>query len=222
MSTTHAKTVVTADDGVSEVGSDEWNAGHNTSLSGGEVMLQQERFNIASTQRLAIADVARIRLLEATDGIRGSYSAGSQEVLNDNWMLQVIRGHCRSGRSACTAGTAELYVFDLAPVVRTPRLAQPAAATLTLAGSVPSVSLAGSATALPSPGALVLTGSAPDMGGAAAGHRVGPTLFMRSTPAPMPVPEPVYVTPAPAALRLLTSTPPVTVNDDDLVLALAA
>lgn len=118
MSTIHAKTVVTADDGVSEVGSDEWNAGHNTSLSGGEVMLQQERFNIASTQRLTVTDTARLRLLEASDGIRGSYNAGSQDVLNDNWMLQYKRTGLLGNARLLLHGTGEMYIFDLAPVGR--------------------------------------------------------------------------------------------------------
>jgi hypothetical protein len=118
MSTIHAHTVVAADDGVSEVGSDEWNAGHNTSLSGGEVMLQQERFSVASTQRLSIADVARMRLLEATDGIRGSFSPGSQEIYNDNWLLQYKRTGLSGTARVSIFGTAELYVFDLAPVGR--------------------------------------------------------------------------------------------------------
>jgi hypothetical protein len=118
MSTTHAKTVVTADDGVSEVGSDEWNAGHNTSLSSREYQLQQERFSIASTQRLTIADAARMRLLEAVDGIRGSFNAGSQEVYNDNWMLQYKRTGLLGNARVSLFGTGELYIFDLAPVGR--------------------------------------------------------------------------------------------------------
>lgn len=118
MSTVHAKTVVTADDGVSEVGSDEWNAGHSTSLSGGEVMLQQERFSLAADQRLTVIDVARLRLLEATDGIRGSFNAGSQDVVNDNWMLQYKRTGLLGTSRLRLFGTGELYVFDLAPVGR--------------------------------------------------------------------------------------------------------
>jgi hypothetical protein len=118
MTTVHAKTVLTADDGVSDVGSDEWNAGHNTSLNNGEVALQQERFNILSTQRLTIANSARLRLLEATDGLRGSYNTGSQEVLNDNWMIQYKRTGLAGNARVTLAGTGELYIFDLAPVGR--------------------------------------------------------------------------------------------------------
>ena len=118
MSSVHAKTVVTADDGVSEVGSDEWNAGHNTSLSSGEVMLQQERFNLAATQRLTAANGSRLRLLEAQDQIRGSYNAGSQEIYPDNWLLQYKRTGLLGNARMSVFGTAELYVFDLAPVGR--------------------------------------------------------------------------------------------------------
>ena len=118
MTTIHTKTAVTTDDPSVEVGSDEWNEAHSTSLSGGEVMLQQERFSLASDQRLTIIDVARLRLLEATDGIRGSYNAGSQDVVNDNWMLQYKRTGLLGSARLRLFGTGELYVFDLAPVGR--------------------------------------------------------------------------------------------------------
>ena len=118
MSTKHGKTVVTADDGVSEVGSDEWKAGHNTSLASREVQLGLERFNIVSSERLTIADAARMRLMETSDGIRGSYNAGSQEVYNDNWMLQYKRTGLLGNARVSLFGTGELYIFDLAPVGR--------------------------------------------------------------------------------------------------------
>lgn len=118
MSTLHGKTVVTADDGASEVGSDEWNAGHNTSLTGGEVMAQPERFVAASTQRLTVADVARLQLLEDAGGLRGSFSVNTLDILNDTWFLQYKRTGLSGNARLSVFGTAELYLFDLAPVGR--------------------------------------------------------------------------------------------------------
>jgi len=118
VTTVHTKTAVTADDPSVEVGSDEWNEAHSTSLSGGEVLLQQERYSLASDSRLTVIDVARLRLLEATDGIRGSYNAGSQDVVNDNWMLQYKRTGLLGTSRLRLFGTGEMYIFDLAPVGR--------------------------------------------------------------------------------------------------------
>jgi len=78
---------------------------------------------------------------------------------------------------------------------------------------------------LPVAAALVVTGSVPDpaVTGTDGSHRVGYGYgYRRRVPAAAASPAPVTVEPAHIRLFLTGSVPDITVNDDELVLALAA
>jgi hypothetical protein len=116
MATTHATTVTVPDDGVSPVGSDEWNAAHAVSLANGEVLHQNSR--VAVGVRMTLAGSSRLRAIGALDAMRGTFGINTAEVLDDNWLLQYKRARLAGNARLTVAGTGELFVFDLAPVGR--------------------------------------------------------------------------------------------------------
>lgn len=118
MSTTHGAVVVVVDDGVSPVGSDEWNATHNTLIPDSGTWEEVDRVVYASTERLIVRGAGRMLLRETVPPVRGTFNTGTFEVLNDNYLLQYKRTGLMPGARATLAGNGELYIFDLAPVGR--------------------------------------------------------------------------------------------------------
>lgn len=118
MSTAHGTIVTVPDDGVSLVGSDDWNAVHNTSISSTATVEEVDRVVYGGTERLIAAGAGRMFLREPLRPIRGAFSLGTFDVYNDNWLLQYKRATLVPGARVTLAGNAELFLFDLAPVGR--------------------------------------------------------------------------------------------------------
>lgn len=116
MSSVHNKTVVTADDGVSEVGSDEWNATHNELIQTSSSSIYSDHLNI--TTRLIAQGTGRLTVREPLTYMRGTYGLGSIEVQADTFQLQYKRASFAGAARAALYGNAELFIFDLAPVGR--------------------------------------------------------------------------------------------------------
>jgi hypothetical protein len=113
---THAKTVVTADDGVSEVGSDEWNAQHYLNIPTNDAYVAVDHLNIA--QRIIAAGTGRLTVREPLQPLKGGYLLGSVQLITDQYLLQYKRATLNGNARVDLSGTAELYMFDLAPVGR--------------------------------------------------------------------------------------------------------
>ena len=118
MSTAHGTVVTVPDDGTSPVGSDEWNATHNTVIPATGTWEEVDRVVYATTERLIANGSGRLLLRETAPPIRGTFNTGTFEVLNDNYLLQYKRTGLATGTRATLAGNGELYIFDLAPVGR--------------------------------------------------------------------------------------------------------
>lgn len=118
MSTVHAKTVVAADDPSYEVGSDEWNAAHNTSAVDGEIVTLASRAVGSGTNRFVAAGTGRLQVLTNGQPFIGSYGLGSVSIYDDTYRLQYKRATLNSTARATLVGTGELFIFDLAPVGR--------------------------------------------------------------------------------------------------------
>lgn len=113
---THAKTVVTADDGTSEVGSDEWNATHYETIPdyGAEVEVD----HMAITSRFIAQGTGRLTVREPLAPIKGGYAVGSIQIVNDQYLLQYKRAALYGTARVNLSGNADLFIFDLAPVGR--------------------------------------------------------------------------------------------------------
>ena len=116
MSSVHAKTVVTADDGTSEVGSDEWNATHNELIPTNSSAIYSDHLSI--TARVIAQGTGRLTVREPLQYMRGTTGIGTVEILDDTYVLQYKRAGLYGNARASLRGTGELFVFDLAPVGR--------------------------------------------------------------------------------------------------------
>ena len=115
----HSTTVVIADDGVSAVGSDEWNATHNQSVPDGSTVTGDvDRYSLTSSQRVTINGTGRLAVEEAELPFRGSYGLGSFQLIDGTWLLQYKRASLAGNARASLSGTSDLFIFDLAPVNR--------------------------------------------------------------------------------------------------------
>lgn len=113
---THAKTVVTADDGASEVGSDEWNAQHYTTIADNGSYVTSDHMSL--TTRVLMAGTGRLTVREPLTYFKGAYGMGPVEIRDDNYVLQYKRASLSGSTRVIAGGNAELFVFDLAPVGR--------------------------------------------------------------------------------------------------------
>ena len=113
---THAATVVTADDGVSEIGSNEWNADHYQTIPDGAAQLETD--HLALTTRLIAAGSGRLTVQEPVPYFKGAYGIGTTEICTDNYLLQYKEARLNGNARLSLFGNAECYLFDLAPVGR--------------------------------------------------------------------------------------------------------
>lgn len=113
---THAKTVVTADDGVSEVGSDEWNATHYETIPSNGAQVEVD--HLALSARLIAQGTGRLTVREPLQPLKGAYALGSIQITNDTYVLQYKRATLNGTARATLSGNADLFIFDLAPVGR--------------------------------------------------------------------------------------------------------
>jgi len=118
MPAAHRTVVVVADDGISPVGSDEWNGNHNIVIPDTATEEQVDRIVLATTERLTAAGAGRLLLRETVPPFRGAFNIGTFEVLDGNYQLQYKRTTLVPGSRATLVGTGELFLFDLAPVGR--------------------------------------------------------------------------------------------------------
>lgn len=120
-----------------------------------------------------------------------------------------------------TVGKATLTTTTFVPAVAAPRLVTVGKVSLTLTTFAPTVTASSGVSVIPGTASLALTGFAPVVSGTQTNvggrHAVGVITFERPRKA-----QPVTVEPLPALLLLTTYQPTVVVNDDELVIALAA
>lgn len=119
MTTVHKKSSAITDSvDTTQVLPSDWNDRHATSLVDSEVGAVTHRQVLAGTDRLTAAGTAELRVLEHAVPFVGAFSVGSPTIAPDTYVLQYKRASVAGNGRVTIQGTAELFIFDLAPVGR--------------------------------------------------------------------------------------------------------
>jgi hypothetical protein len=80
--------------------------------------IQLQRLTLASTERFAAQGTARMKLQAEAVPFQGAFGLSSTVLLDDTYLLQYKRARLANSARITLVGTAELFMFDLAPVGR--------------------------------------------------------------------------------------------------------